>query len=241
MAAFSPISAQFIPFSEAHQDDNEALTVFDCWTALHNATNKGWLDFNDVPGQDAIDMQEHLHYDSAANGKLHVVVPDKLIAFPCPADLTADRDWVDEAGARRFSAAYYAEILSDFDVAVVVCCAGPNGDLPYDPAALATHGAAVEVLRADLRCRGLLASIDRLVTLARTAPGAVALQGLGAWEEGLLLSACLIRLHGFSAREALAWARMAHPPDRPTQPVLELHLATTSIGPAAGPEAIANE
>ena len=33
--------------------------------------------------------QEYLNYDSPANGGLHVLIPSRLLAFPCPVDLPA--------------------------------------------------------------------------------------------------------------------------------------------------------
>jgi hypothetical protein len=185
--------------------------VIDCWSALHRATELGWLDFSDAPSEAAIDMQEHLHYASVANGELHVVVPNKLLAFRSPTDLPDGRAWMDDCGTRRFSPSYYADILSDFDVSVVLCCGGASASPPYDASALLERGVGVEVLAADVRSGRLLADTDRVLTLARAAPGALALHGAGGWEEGLLLSACLIRLHRFPARQAMAWARMAHP------------------------------
>ena len=233
---FCSLRSHFLTFRDADGGDNIELTVMDCWAAMHRATAQGWLDFSDEPSESAIDMVEHLHYDSVANGRLHVVVPNKLIAFPCPTDLPDGRLWADEAGERRFSPAYYADILGDFDVSVAVCCAGAGADgLPYDAAALDDRGIAAEALCADARGGHLLATIDRALTLARVAPGAVALHGSGGWEEGLLLSACLIRLYGFSARAALAWARMAHPPAPVPAPRLSLHPAAAAE--PAGPEA----
>ena len=216
------------------------LTVMDCWSALHRAKSQGWLDFSDQPNEDSIDMEEHLHYDSVANGQLHVVVPNKLLAFACPSDLPDGLAWADEAGARRFSPSYYAEVLGDFDVSVAVCCCGADaGEVPYDAGALEERGVAVEALCADARSGRLLGSVDRLLTLARAAPGAVALHGGGGWEEGLLLSACLIRLFGFSARGAIAWARMAHPPAPVAGPRLALHSAfDTDSEEPAGPAGV---
>ena len=160
-----------------------------------------------------------------------MVVPNKLIAFPSPTDISDG--WMDEGGARRFSPSYYADILSDFDVAVSVCCAGAGPTTTtYDAAAIEDHGIAVEVLAADARSGRLLASIDRVLTLARAAPGAIALHGSGGWEEGLLLSAYLIRLHGFAARHAIAWARMTHPPSAVPAPRFTLH-ATADAGDAS--------
>ena len=185
--------------------------LFDSWSALRRATELDWLDFSDEPSEGSIDMDEHRHYASVANGELHVVVPNKLLAFRSPTDLPDGRAWIDDGGTRRFSPSYYADILSDFDVSVVLCCGGASASPPYDASALLERGVGVEVLAADVRSGRLLADTDRVLTLARAAPGAIALHGAGGWEEGLLLSAYLIRLHGFPAREALAWARMAHP------------------------------
>jgi hypothetical protein len=210
-SAFSIASSQFVTFCDLYQDGHAELTVFDCWSALHRSTELGWLDFSDQPSEDSIDLQEHIHYASVANGELHVVVPNKLIAFRTPTDLPDRRAWMDDCGTRRFSPLYYADILSDFDVSVVLCCGGVGSDPPYDASALEGCGMGVEVIAAGVQSGQLLAATDRVLTLARAAPGAIALHGAGGWEEGLLLTAYLIRLHGFSARQAIAWARMAHP------------------------------
>jgi hypothetical protein len=226
--AFNAVSSHFLTFLDAEGGDNVELTVFDCWAALQRATALGWLDFSDEPSEDAIDMDECLHYDSVANGGLHVVVPNKLLAFPPPTDIGDGCAWVDEGGARRFSPSYYADVLGDFDVAVAVSCAGAGSAASYDAAAMEDRGIAVEVLAADARSGRLLASVDRVLTLARAAPGAMALHGAGGWEEGLLLSAYLIRMHGFSARHAIAWARMTHPRAPVPAPRLALHRFDSS-------------
>ena len=165
-----------------------------------------------------------------ANGELHVVVPNKLLAFRAPTDLPDGRAWMDDGGTRRFSPSYYADILSDFDVSVVLCCGVAGSDPPYDASALEASGMGVEALAADAQSGRLLAATDRVLTLARAAPGAIALHGAGGWEEGLLLSAYLIRMHGFSARHAIAWARITHPPAPVPAPRLILHHAAGQAG-----------
>jgi hypothetical protein len=224
-AALRPISARFLPLCDADGSDGSELTLMDCWAALQRAATLGWIDFGDTPSDDAIDMAEHHHYDSAANGQLHVVVPDRLLAFPSPHDLPDGLDWMDRDGARRFSPAYFAHILHDFDVSVALCCAGAGQVASYNPAALQERGVAVETLPVEARSGHLLAAGDRLLTLARAAPGAIALHGVGGWEEGLLLTTYLVRLHSFPARQALAWARITHPPAPVAPPRLALHSA----------------
>ena len=108
----------------------------------------------------------------------------------------------------------------------------------YDESAFAGRGMAVERLGVS-RCDGglpngaLLRDVDRFLTLARLAPGAIAIHGddgpgLGSGGE-LLVSSLLIKRHGFDARSALAWARMAHPPVTPR--VLAFSLAPMSAPP----------
>ena len=116
---------------------------------------------------------------------------------------------------------YYADILGDFDVAV--CCTAASSAASDDAAGIEDHGITAEVLAADARSGRQLASVDRVLTLARAAPGAIALHGCGCGEEVPLLLAYLIRLHGFSARQAIAWARMTHPRSPVPAPRLALH------------------
>jgi hypothetical protein len=251
----------------------DELTVQDGWRAVQKAKDNGWLDFlnNGVEREGCIDMDEYLHYDSPANGRLHVVIPSKLIAFQCPSDLptlqhlrpeSEDRHWADAGGKRHFAPAFYAEILdSDYGVQLVVRCDADQADRtchrpsgcamegarcqagdrpPPPPTAAAAHyaaafqqrGIAVERLAAAPAAApgpaAIIKDIDRFLTLARLAPGPIALHGpgpgagLGAGGE-VLAAALLVQRHGFDGRAALAWLRIAHPPAPP--PVLTLSLA----------------
>jgi hypothetical protein len=160
-----------------------------------------------------------MHYDNPANGRLHVIIPSRLIAFPCPSDLEADqatgeaRQWMDMAGDRYFGPDYYADVLGDFDVQLVVRC---DASATYDAAAFASRGLAVERLGGDLELRPerLLQQADRFLTLARLAPGMIGIHGadagLGRGPE-MLVASLLIKQHGFRARSALAWLRITHP------------------------------
>ena len=139
---FSPISSKFIQF-QASSDSNDSISVVDCWHAIYRANKNGWLNLSSTPDFDrCIDMQEHLHYDKPANGSLHVIVPGKLLAFPCPADLPYGTTYADSDGERQFSACYYADIFEDFGVRMVVRCGGPA----YDTRAFQQLGIGVEDL-----------------------------------------------------------------------------------------------
>jgi hypothetical protein len=221
--AFEPLMDRIVSFSDQ-------LTVEDCWSALHHVNKHcGWLKLDarhclricgrdEEMEADTIDMEEYVHYDNPLNGNLHVLVPDKLLVFNRPAELGDGAMWADAGGERRFSADYYADVLGDFGVVVVLrACdedAAAAAGEGYDPAAFAERGMEVEDVELD-EDGGVptLAQIDRFLAVARHAPGAVAVHGgpggLGA--AGTLMAAHLISGHRFRAADAVAWVRMVHP------------------------------
>ena len=222
VSAFRPVADRFERFRIGIEPDrSEELTVFDCWEALYRSKVQGWIDLaSATPDLDhSIDMEEYMHYDNPANGKLHVIIPSRLIAFPCPSDLEADEvsgqvpPWMDIAGDRYFGPDYYADILCDFDVKLVVRC---DAAATYDAAAFASRGVAVERLGGDLERRPerLLQEVDRFLTLAQLAPGMIGIHGadagLGSGGE-MLVASLLVKRHGFRARAALAWLSITHP------------------------------
>jgi hypothetical protein len=218
---FSPISVMFSNFTDGNGTD---LAVEDCWRAIHRATVLGWVTFN-LPQEDdrdeAINMDEYLHYDDSPNGAMHLVDPSRMLLFREPADLAAGVAWKDEGGHRRFGAEHYAWLFEDFGVRLVVRCGGGA----WDSAALRASGIAVEDLCVAEDGAGMLSVVDRFLTLARVAPGCIAVQCGGggrmatnddAGEDGdagarLLVAAHLIRSRGFGAADALAWVCIAHP------------------------------
>lgn len=163
-------------------------------------------------------MQEYLYYDSTVNGSMRTIVPGKLLALLCPAELPGGAWWADLDGGRRFSAGYFADLQGDFDVKMVVRCCGAA----YDPRAFEQMSIGVEDLLFECAatpaaCPQMLRAVDRFIILMRLSPGAIALHGTGpdgslgpaGW---LLVEACLIRLHCFDGAAAMAWVLMAYPP-----------------------------
>ena len=241
------VAARFMPISRKKMDQSGGFAKYpdfhveDCWRALHHATSLGWAKFNPTLDPDDqerafIDMEEYLHYDDTANGAMHLVDPSRLLLFRCPADLPAGQAWRDVGGRREFGAEHYAGVFGDLDVRLVVRCGGARGG--WDSGALRAAGIEVEDLQVELgEGAGMMAAVDRFLTLMRAVPGRVAVQcggeapsggddsdGEGArtrnWggapmgEEDaarLLVTFHLMRGCGFDAAAAVAWARMAHP------------------------------
>jgi hypothetical protein len=211
IAATKGMSSEFAEFAEG-------ICIIDCLRAIEQAKIRGWLDFRAGallgarPQENSmnIDMLEYIHYDLQVNGKLHIVIPEKLLVFQCPVDLPQGQDWVDQDGTRAFSPAYYADIFADFNVKLVIRVC----PVTYSAEGFQARGIEVEDLDfGDDVQRSMLGNIDRFLTLARCTPGAIAVHGAG---HGLglvstMVAAHLISAHGFPARAAVAWLRIASP------------------------------
>ena len=191
--------------------------VIDAWSALDRARALRWLATPDCSDEPALDIDMAAHYAHPANGGLRVLVPDRLLSFPSPASLPAGQAWADaspgDAGpGRRFSAAFLAELLADLGVTAVVCL-GRTGR--RDAAAFQRCGLDVHDLGLDPRRPALLGAMDRLLALARAAPGGVAVcgwrgdgSGVGGASVRALGAAWLMAEGGFGSGAAEAWLGM---------------------------------
>ena len=185
------------------------LELIDCWRGLAKGKAHGWIAYAPAGYMlGSIDIDEYRHYDSPLNGDLHEVVPGKLVALQGPVDL-GGRDYRDGAGGTRvFSPEYYAEILLDMGVELVVRL----NEARYDAASFEARGIRhLDLEFEDCTCPpdAVAAAFLRAVSGAR---GAVALDckaGLG--RTGTLVALHLMRTHGFTAREAIGWLRVMRP------------------------------
>jgi cell division cycle 14 len=78
------------------------LTLLDCWRGLACGQALGWIGPSADDG--LIDLDEYEHYDSFLNGELHIVVPDKFVAFRGPKTLEDGAEYADIGDTRIFSA-----------------------------------------------------------------------------------------------------------------------------------------
>ena len=208
-------------------------------SAMEKARQLRWIGPEDT--HILFDMEMSAHYVQPCNGSIHTLVPGKLILFPTPEPLPDDQSWIDtcESGSaveRRFSAAYLADVLTDFDVSVVVCLGECSGGAA---AAFEERGLDVHDLKLDPRRPSMLQAMDRLLALARAAPGAVAVfcggEAGAEWPAhvGALGAAYLMRDLGFEAGAADAWVRMACPALSPPRPLPSPDGADSALGPMA--------
>jgi hypothetical protein len=220
IAAFKPVSKLFLIYPDscsAEVDGNVSVT--DYWKALYHAKSLGWIDLSKDPdlcpeeknsaGSKRLELEECIHYSDPVNANLHVVLPGKLLFISNPADLPDDRQWMDDGATRLFSPAFYADLLGEFDVVLVICLE----DCGYDRTPFLERGIGVEELHLRHDTPDILRAADRFLSLLRAAPGAVAIHGGadGLRYAGTLVSAHMMSRLGFGAADAAAWMRMACP------------------------------
>ena len=196
---------------------DEESSLQDWWSGLAKAKKLGWIrqpSFQTPFRWGLIDKDAYLHYDDPLNADLHEIIPGKLLVFRGPRDLGGARfqDRRDERGrfaGRDFSPDYYADLLLQLGVSAVVRVGGAR----YDRAAFVRRG----LTHHDLDFAGAAApppsAAAAFLRIVDAAPGAVAVHGRsgGLGRPGALAALCLMRSHGFAAREAAAWARLMRP------------------------------
>ena len=86
------------PLLEMYRDAQASTTIdfrldlIDCWRGLELAKSLGWLK--------TFDIHEYLHYNNLLEGDLHVIIPEKIIAFNGPLQLADDRIYEDVGSTR---------------------------------------------------------------------------------------------------------------------------------------------
>ena len=205
--------ALIAPFRDAtFSTPDFGLTLADCWGGLAKGIEIGWIDLPSSYEENylwgSIDAEEYEHYDDPLNGDLHEVVPGKFIAFKGPVDLDKAPYKDDERGFRSFSPDFYAGIFQDFGVAAVIRLNEPH----YEGRRFVESGMAFHDLEFEDCTAPPPAVVDAFLRIVDSADGPVAVHckaGLG--RTGTLIGVYLMRRHGFTGREAIAWLRIMRP------------------------------
>ena len=163
----------FKRLQEMFDADGQDGSMQSSWRAVSWAKQMGWIDFKEtfdrgLDNLNVIQMDEYLHYarccqqilcsfmpaltayflSSPQNGSIYTVVPQKFFLFKAPSTLpVADAAWLDVDGQRHFSAAFYADLLRDLGVTLVVGL----GRLDYDRRTMERAGISVCTAE-DLGC-----------------------------------------------------------------------------------------
>ena len=195
-----------------HLPADFGLTLRDCWGGVYRGKECGWIArpaHADSPLWGAIDIEEYAHYDNPCNADLHQLVPGRLIAFRGPHDLGGAL-YADDAasGIRRFSPAFYADVLSELGVSDVV----QLNEEEYDAQAFAAAGIRHHRLVFEDCTEPPGPLVAAFLAIVGAARGAVAVHckaGLG--RTGTLIAVWMMKAHGFTARTAMGWLRVMRP------------------------------
>ena len=208
-----PFIKDAIPFTDvlsSATDLNFRLHLQDCFAALTRARSLQWVDF----GPSGFDVEEYKHFDNPLNADMHEIVPGKLLAMPGPRDFSDGAMWLDvkrEDGSfshREFSPEYYADMLDQFDVQVVVRCNTPQ----YDRCGFEDAGIVVVDLVFEDGENPPIDVVAKFLAIVEAVPGAVAVHcSAGLGRVGTLIGLYMMKHYGFTAREAIGWLRIVRP------------------------------
>ncbi|XP_046973822.1 dual specificity protein phosphatase CDC14A-like [Vanessa cardui] len=149
------------------------------------------------------DAEQYLFYEKVENGDLNWIVPAKMLAFSGPHH----RSRLDR-GYPLHSPEHYHEYFKKHNVTTIVRLNKKS----YDAKQFTTHGFEHrELFFVDGSVPSDLI-VNRFIRIAEAAKGAVAVHckaGLG--RTGTLIACYMMKHHGFTAREAIAWLRVCRP------------------------------
>ncbi|KAM3958844.1 uncharacterized protein ACR2FA_007147 [Aphomia sociella] len=173
------------------------ISLLDVLHGVKVAHDAGFFDF------EHFDAEQYLFYEKVENGDLNWIVPGKMLAFSGPHH----RSRLDR-GYPLHSPEHYHEYFRRYNVTTIVRLNKKS----YDARQFTSHGFEHrELFFVDGSVPSDLI-VNRFIKISEAARGAVAVHckaGLG--RTGTLIACYMMKHHGFTAREAIAWLRICRP------------------------------
>eukprot|EP00760_Papus_ankaliazontas_P000911 PhM_4_TR10306/c0_g1_i1/m.42824/K06639/CDC14; cell division cycle 14 len=192
----------FLPFRDASYGiSTHNLTIVDCVAALQKAIWLGWYDVN------TFDIATYEHSEQVQNGDWNWIVPNKFIAMSGPgATVRID----DMNNVIALGAAEMVPILREQNVRHVIRL----NDKEYDRRAFTRVGIQHLELQFPDGSTPCDAILKKFMDYCEAAASGVALAvhckaGLG--RTGTLIACYMMKHYGLTAKECIAWCRMARP------------------------------
>ena len=190
---------KFLSYTDALGNADFGLLLIDCWEALYRAKQLKWID----RGLQGFEADKYAQYADPGTYDMHEVVPGKLVAFRSPKSNPEHENMV------RPSPESYAEALQKrFGVQAVIRLSTPK----YNPEVIKGAGMGfLDLYFDDMECPPADV-VAKFISIAEGLPGAIGIHcdaGLG--RTGTLICLYMMLHNGFSARQAIGWARIVRP------------------------------
>lgn len=173
------------------------ISLLDVLQGIKVAHDARFFDF------DHFDAEQYLFYEKVENGDLNWIIPGKMMAFSGPHH----RSRLDR-GYPLHSPEHYHQYFRTHRVTTIVRLNKKS----YDARQFTSHGFEHrELFFVDGSVPSDLI-VNRFIRICEAAKGAVAVHckaGLG--RTGTLIACYLMKHHGFTARESIAWLRICRP------------------------------
>ncbi|CAB3233138.1 unnamed protein product [Arctia plantaginis] len=173
------------------------ISLLDVLHGIKVAHDARFFDF------DHFDAEQYLFYEKVENGDLNWIIPGKMLAFSGPHH----RSRLDR-GYPLHSPEHYHQYFRTHRVTTIVRLNKKS----YDARQFTSHGFEHrELFFVDGSVPSDLI-VNRFIRISEAAKGAVAVHckaGLG--RTGTLIACYLMKHHGFTARESIAWLRICRP------------------------------
>lgn len=197
--SWAPFAA-FPPFLE-YRDAGYGSCTYKCSLAhclggLETGVRLGWFNMR------TFNVQEYEFYEKVENGDWNWVVPNKFLAFACPANVATDSE-----GFRVWTPEKFCELFHSIGVTAVVRL----NNKTYDEERFKRNGIRhYDLFYVDGSCPSEKLILDFLKIAEREPIMAVHCKaGLG--RTGTLIGCYCMKHHGFNAAEFIGWARLSRP------------------------------